>query len=306
MAEPVPPRPHHIYPDLLTQQPPILKRHKQCRNTSEPTDPDDDWMGITDARDRRRRQNRINQRAYRQFNHSNPTTKRRYIIETDSDKGKRKARDTVHDGLTTTSEGILILPTPRDRAIAYAFMQLVEVQHSLNSHRPAMLPSLIRLNAVNAVSKNASHIGIPLEGLCCDDVTSPWSIKTLGPLESTTTSLSCPESLHPTKLQTEIEHHPWVDLLPFPQLRDNMLRAYTGGIIDEDELCFDILGVTCSQGLDDAYLIVWGESHNPTSWEVSVGFLKKWGWLLKGCSELVQSTNRWRQQRGESTLNILI
>ncbi|UZP34288.1 hypothetical protein NXS19_002104 [Fusarium pseudograminearum] len=236
MAEPVPPRPHHIYPDLLTQQPPILKRHQQCRNTSDPTDPDDDWMGITDARDRRRRQNRINQRAYR----------------------KRKARDTVHDGLTTTSEGILILPTPRDRVIAYAFMQLVEVQHSLNSHRPAMLPSLIRLNAVNAVSKNASHIGIPLEGLCCDDVTSPWSIKTLGPLESTTTSLSCPESLHPTKLQTEIEHHPWVDLLPFPRLRDNMLRAYTGGIIDEDELCFDILGVTCSQGLDDAYLIVWG------------------------------------------------
>jgi hypothetical protein len=188
-------------------------------------------------------------------------------------------------------------------------MQLVEMQHSLNSHRPAVLPSLIRLNAVNAVSKNALHIGIPLEGLCCDDVMSPWSIKTFGPLESTATSLvktSVPESLHPTKLQTEVEHHPWVDLLPVPQLRDNMLRAYTSGIIDEDELCIDILGLTSSQGLDDAYLIVWGESHEASSWEVSVGFLKKWGWLLKGCPELVESTNKWRLQRGESTLDIRI
>ncbi|XEU99212.1 hypothetical protein FSHL1_004499 [Fusarium sambucinum] len=289
MAEPMPQQLQQRYPDLLTQQPPILMRRKQCRNLSEPRDPEDDWMGITNSSDRRRRQNRLNQRAYRQ---SNPLT--------------RKARDSIHDDSTTNSEGILILPTPRDRAIAYAFMQLVRVQHSLNSHRPAMLPSLIRLNAVNAVSNNALHIGIPLEGLCCDDVTSPWSIKTFGPLESTTTPLSCPESLYPTKLQIEIEHHPWVDLLPIPQLRDNMLRAYTGGIIDEDELCFDILGVTCSQGLDDAYLIVWGESHNAASWEVSVGFLKKWGWLLKGCPELVESTNRWRQQRGESTLDILI
>jgi hypothetical protein len=281
MAETMPQQPQQRYPGLLTQQPSI---RKQCRNISEPRDPKDDWMGITDSRDRRRRQNRLNQRAYR----------------------KRKARDSIHDDSKTTSEGILILPTPRDRAIAYAFMQLVQVQHSLNSHRPAILPSLIRLNAVNAVSKNAVHIGIPLEGLCCDDVTSPWSIKTFGPLESTITPLSCPESLYPTKLQTEIEHHPWVDLLPIPQLRDNMLRAYTGGIIDEDELCFDILGLTCSQGLDDAFLIVWGEAHDAASWEVSVGFLKKWGWLLKGCPELVESTNRWRQQRGESTLNILI
>lgn len=206
------------------------------------------------------------------------------------------------------SEGVLILPTPRERAVAYAFMQLVQMQHSLKSHRPAVLPSLIRLNAVNAVSNNALHIGIPLEGLCCDDVISPWNNSIFGP-KSADTSLvktSCPESLRPTKLQTEIEHHPWVDLLPIPRLRDNMLRAYTSGGIDEDELCIDLLGLMSSQGLDDAYLIVWGESHAASSWEVSPGFLQKWGWLLKGCPELVESTNRWRQHRGEPILDIRI
>ncbi|KAI1065966.1 hypothetical protein LB507_001150 [Fusarium sp. FIESC RH6] len=257
-------------PDLLTQ-PPIPR----CRQLTELKDPDDDWTGITEARDRRRRQNRLNQRAFR----------------------KRKARDSRYDEL---SDGILIFTTPRERAVAYAFMQLVQMQHSLQSHRPAVLPSLIRLNAVNAVSNNALHIGIPLEGLCCDEVISPWN--TFGPKLLDT----CPESLRPTELQTEIEHHPWVDLLPIPRLRDNMLRAYSSGVIDEDELCIDILGLMSSQGLDDAYLIVWGEAHDARSWEVSEGFLRKWGWLLKGCSELVESTNRWRQQRGETTLKIRI
>ncbi|KAF4451227.1 hypothetical protein F53441_5770 [Fusarium austroafricanum] len=261
---------------------PIPKRVGQLPQLTELRDPDDDWTGITESRDRRRRQNRLNQRAYR----------------------KRKARNEELRDVTPEEyhmNGILMFSSARDRAVAYAFLQLVHMQHSLKNPRPAVLPSLIRLNAVNAVSNNALHIGIPLQGLCCDDLISPWNA--LGP-KPASSALACPESLRPTKLQSEIEHHPWVDLLPIPRLRDNALRGYSSGVFDEDELCIDILGLTCSKGLDDAYLIVWGESHDARSWEVSVGFLKKWGWLLKGCPELVESTNRWRQQRGEPKLNI--
>ncbi|KAF5676633.1 hypothetical protein FHETE_2129 [Fusarium heterosporum] len=268
-------------PALLTQ-PPTPAFH-----SSELQDPNDDWTGITASRDRRRRQNRLNQRAYR----------------------KRKARNEALEHITPEdlhTNGILIFTTARERALAYAFMQLVHMQYSLNNHRPALLPSLIRLNAVNAVSSNALHIGIPLEGLCCDDLISPWNAPGPAPTPGALIRTSCPESLRPTKLQIEIEHHPWVDLLPIPRLRDNMLRGYTSGAIDEDELCIDLLGLTSSQGLEDAYLIVWGEAHDASSWEVSVGFLKKWGWLLKGCPELVESTNRWRQQRGEPKLDIEI
>ncbi|KAM0351615.1 hypothetical protein ACHAPU_002625 [Fusarium lateritium] len=273
-------------PALLTEppSPPSPASHSQ---SPEPQDPHDDWSGITEYRDRRRRQNRLNQRAYR----------------------KRKARNEALEHVTPEAlhtNGILIFTTPRERALAYAFMQLVQLQYSLNNIRPALLPSLIRLNAVNAVSSNALHIGLPLEGLCCDDLISPWNALGPEPAPGALVRTSCPESLRPTKLQTEIEHHPWVDLLPIPQLRDNMLRGYTSGAIDEDELCVDLLGLTSSQGLEDAYLIVWGEAHDASSWEVSVGFLKKWGWLLKGCTELIESTNRWRQQRGEAKLDIQI
>ncbi|KAF5687635.1 hypothetical protein FCIRC_2341 [Fusarium circinatum] len=295
-------------------QPPAPKRLGQLPQLTELKDPDDDWTGITEARDRRRRQNRLNQRAYRQSpSHSPLHTVLCYTVLFIEVKltvaGKRKARNEEYANVTPEeihTNGILILTTARERAVAYAFMQLVHMQHSLKNYRPALLPSLIRLNAVNAVSSNAVHIGIPLQGLCCDDVISPWN--TLGPSSADGTSVksSCPESLRPTKLQIEIEHHPWVDLLPFPRLRDNMLKAYTSDVIDEDELCIDILGLMSSQGLDDAYLIVWGEAHEEMSWEVSVGFLKKWGWLLKGCPKLVESTNHWRQQRGEAKLNIQV
>ncbi|KAM0552598.1 hypothetical protein ACHAPJ_007695 [Fusarium lateritium] len=270
---------------LITPSP---KRLGQFPKLTELRDPEDDWTGITETTDRRRRQNRLNQRAYR----------------------KRKARNEELAHVTPEevyTNGILILPTPRERAVAYAFMQLVQMQHSLKNHRPALLPSLIRLNAINAISNNALHIGIPLKGLCCDDLISPWNA--LGPEPANDTSLikaSCPESLHPTSLQSKIEHHPWVDLLPVPRLRDNMIKGYSSGVFDEDELCVDLLGLTCSRDLDEAFLIVWGESHDARNWEVSVGFLKKWGWLLKGCSELVESTNRWRQQRGESKLDIQV
>jgi hypothetical protein len=39
-------------------------------------------------------------------------------------------------------------------------------------------------------------------------------------------------------------------------------------------------------------------------WEVTEGFLRKWGFLLEGCDELIESTNRWRALRGEERLII--
>ncbi|KAF5022908.1 hypothetical protein F66182_5027 [Fusarium sp. NRRL 66182] len=273
----------------LTRLPPAPRRFGHSPQLKELRDPEDDWTGITSTSDRRRRQNRLNQRAYR---------RRRQLAQNDS-----VTQVVPEEGCLN---GIAILSTPRERAIAHAFMQLAHVQYSLNKHRPALLPSLIRLNAVNAVSNNALHIGIPLEGLCCDDVISPWNRLGPQPASNALAKASCPGTLRPTSLQREVVHHPWVDLLPFPQLRDNIINGYTDGTFDEDILCVDLLGLACSQNLDDSFLIVWGESADPATWEVSVGFLKKWGWLLKGCPELAESTNRWRLQRGEKMLDIQV
>ena len=48
--------------------------------------------------------------------------------------------------------------------------------------------------------------------------------------------------------------------------------------------------------------LVWGEPWRTSSWEMSEGYVEKWGWMLKGCHELLRSTNRYREQRGEDRL----
>lgn len=49
--------------------------------------------------------------------------------------------------------------------------------------------------------------------------------------------------------------------------------------------------------------MVWGEPWCVDGWEFSEGFARKWGsLLLRGCGELVASTNRWRGLRGERAL----
>ncbi|KAF7533141.1 hypothetical protein G7Z17_g13553 [Cylindrodendrum hubeiense] len=240
--------------------------------------PDDDWRGLTKAADRRRLQNRLNQRAYRR-RHAQPVDPTAHRDPWDSD-------------------GYLFTTCPRRRALTYAFMQLVYLQYTLKTPKPVSLPGLIRLNALNALSRNAASLGIPIDGLCRDELISPFNEP-----QGITKWASCPESLRPTSLQLAVEHHPWTDLLPLPRFRDNIIKAVANGTLDEDVLCYELLDVT-GGSQDAALLIVWGDPWDARSWEANVVFFRKWGWLLQGCTELVESTNRWRQNRGEAKLNI--
>ena len=49
-------------------------------------------------------------------------------------------------------------------------------------------------------------------------------------------------------------------------------------------------------------LIIWGEPHDTSSWEVTPGFLAKWPWAMEGCDDLIESSNRWRLMRGEEPM----
>lgn len=75
-----------------------------------------------------------------------------------------------------------------------------------------------------------------------------------------------------------------------------------------DELCDDVCG-----GLYDGFdeceargMLVWGDPWLVGSWEISAGFLEKWGpLLLRGCGEMMRATNRWREGRGEEPLVVV-
>lgn len=142
------------------------------------------------------------------------------------------------------------------------------------------------------------------------------------------TATNLPESLRPTPLQNTLVHATCIDLLPFPKIRDNLIEQE--GRFSWAELLEDLVGNLVSpfcffgpqsqqgskileqkapyHGYEDDFtanrngVIVWGAAHRPESWEVTSGFLQKWGWSLKGCREIIESTNRWRETRGEEPL----
>lgn len=178
---------------------------------------------------------------------------------------------------------------------------MVYENYSRRTPQPTHLFPLIRFNVLDAIICNAAVLGFRLSWLCADELISPFN--QYGPdLPASTPEKSYPHALRPSELQVSMVHHPWSDLLPIPALRDNLLRAIQAGF-DEDYLCADIMRVDENYA-ERACLIVWGSPWDIQGWEASIPFLKKWGWLLNGCSEILVATNYWRERRGERRLRL--
>lgn len=158
------------------------------------------------------------------------------------------------------------------------------------------LINLSRINVLRAAYQNAFVLGMTAEWMCQDDTVSilcadgPHVIRAQG---------NIPPSLLPTALQRETPHHPWLDVFPFPRMRDNLIKA--GDHLDDDELCHDLTAFWDTRS-SNATLLVWGEPWDPQNWEVTEDFAKKWGTFLQGCPELLRSTNSWRVKRGDRPL----
>ena len=97
-------------------------------------------------------------------------------------------------------------------------------------------------------------------------------------------------------------HHPWVDLFPIPNLRDNILRGLESGVIAEEKLCSDMMRTENSEDAV-APVVVWGEAWDVTCWEFSTAFFKEWGWLIQDCPEVLEATNVWRGKRGKPKIS---
>lgn len=135
-----------------------------------------------------------------------------------------------------------------------------------------------------------------------------------------------PPHLQPTALQSSIAHANWIDFIPFPRMRDNLIiyqdqfnhrlfiKDVMGNVL-EDVLFnkygegtgpigrrLEFTGKPSDYASDRRGIIIWGEPHRMESWEVTSGFLQRWGWAVEGCHELMRVTNQWRALRGEGPL----
>lgn len=135
-----------------------------------------------------------------------------------------------------------------------------------------------------------------------------------------------PPDLQPTALQSRQAHATWIDLLPCPRMRDNLITHHDE--FNHWSLVNDVMGNLLDDIMFNKYgegagpkrrngpaghkfdgpashrrgIIIWGEPHQMTSWEITPGFLDRWGWAVAGCDDLMKATNQWRSLRCEKPL----
>ncbi|PWY74497.1 hypothetical protein BO94DRAFT_499935 [Aspergillus sclerotioniger CBS 115572] len=224
----------------------------------------DEWRHIRNAAERRRRQNRLNQRAYRYRQHKRIQPPQNHSSQSEVQRLEK-------------------------------FEMAAYQCYILGQPSPDHLLALTKANICRAFVHNLSLLGLQVDGLCQADVLSPFNH--IGPARPGPRPL--PVSLRPTVMQCRMPHHPWLDFFPYPRARDNLIRRLN--YYDEDEFCLDILGFWNPDAVDNM-LMVWGEPTDPGNWEVTEGFIKKWGWVIQGCPDILHHTNKWRLRRGESVI----
>ena len=165
--------------------------------------------------------------------------------------------------------------------------------------------AIARITTLQAYLANAEALGYLIPELYCKISPSIFhhpKLKTAAEINKfrDTISYRIPLHLRPMHAQIQYAHPPFMDLLPFPSVRERavLFSSFTPPLIDVAELKEDIL----NDGL-----ICWSKSKKGTgqpwdmrSWEAAEWFLKKW-WMLVGGEEddIQEHTKWWRNLRGD-------
>ncbi|ETR99204.1 hypothetical protein M419DRAFT_11305 [Trichoderma reesei RUT C-30] len=291
----------------------------------EKLDEQDDWSGLKDAKERRKRQNRINQRAARRRQRLN------LVQEHESDSKAALPRPSA----PVAAPGQRQKPTYPSHQVYFPLSP---------DHK---LLYVIVLNVSRAIITNYFILCsmTPLAASMCDSRrVFALSDLALAPRNLDGTP-AVPPSFMPTELQQVAPHPGWIDLLPSPQLRDNLILAIEEFNINEEDLLYDLIGdifasIGCvydddsessNSGSEDdkeaaerplgltpeqeytlrtytpsssaeTGILSWSDPWEITGWEFTEKFVTKWGFLLHGCPDVVAAANNWRAMRGEDPL----
>lgn len=189
------------------------------------------------------------------------------------------------------------------------------MQHLMNLRMPDVKQVIfVQQNALfAAVMDNTLAIGVMNgpQAIFNDEAGSPFNkdwMESKGSLQLTdirSKFSGAPRDLQPVDVQITVEHHVYLDVIPFPSFRERALKAiaHDPPLFDEDELCCDI----CS----NEGLIVWGSQGNNQgmdacrpwdmrSWEPKPWFLKKYHFLVGGWEdEMWRAARWWHMMRNE-------
>ncbi|KAF2095702.1 hypothetical protein NA57DRAFT_79414 [Rhizodiscina lignyota] len=186
-------------------------------------------------------------------------------------------------------------------------LQDLNLQSKLPDLRMNNFP-ILQASFFAAIYANARALGFDFEDYLDDDDVSPL-VEGNDPTKLGTSLAryaSIPQALRPVEAQITQEHHPYLDVIPFPEFRARLLSAISVSppLIDEAELCIDLTddGLVCwgscnSDGVRSAARVPW----DARSWEPKPWFLRKY-WFLVGekDGEMWSASRWWSEIRGDS------
>ena len=289
----------HAYPKVKMER---YSREDQDRTRS-PTQPgipiatvmtvNENWRGKNDPAERRRIQNRLNQRAFRQRQRAGESPKQ-YKPRSMSSASQQQDSDDEADSPQSESSSV-----PSSSAEGRATSETSGERSSSSTTNTQSgrvwdeLAQLINRNFMAATVTNAQHIGIDLNALQAGtQLRTPRS-----------TGRQVPATLTPTEAQYQVPHDPIIDTIPHARLRYNIIRAIAGGQMDGADFTRCIRASGSLELLHGSWqrggVVVWSAPEQVGSWELSEPFIRHWAFLLEGCEDLIAATNSWRSRRGE-------
>lgn len=113
-----------------------------------------------------------------------------------------------------------------------------------------------------------------------------------------------PLSRHPTLLQCTVPRKAWIDIIPHPLWRDNLILA--AGQFYENQIWGDTVGglfeVFPGSSCKQKDVVAWSPLGHVSGWEVSEMFWRRSNWSFDGCDNVLGPTNAWTSKRGEEPL----
>ncbi|KAK7420806.1 hypothetical protein QQX98_002610 [Neonectria punicea] len=286
-----------------------------------------------ERKERKRIQNRLNQRARRQRlkaeedatpkNQKHPYRVDRWRLPDPSVSTDTSKSTTDTPGISTVPKASRINASPNKGFAATRSGPSDDIELPLSADH--LLLHLIAHNVCRGLLSNKSLLRL-LATFINVDIHMPVS-KDFTPCRNAVVRPShraIPDCLVPTQLQMNSAHPTWMDMIPFPRIRDNLITRqflfhhmhFLEDLIGDlkyvvprnDELTLPV-SLWDPQNKDDTQadqvtkgLVLWGEPYLKESWEVTACFLAKWAWVAEGCGDIIEISNGWRIIRGEDAL----
>ncbi|KAM3449055.1 hypothetical protein MY3296_007253 [Beauveria thailandica] len=161
-----------------------------------------------------------------------------------------------------------------------------------------LLP-VYELTLLKGLLRIAERLGSP------EDV---WSLTSQSPFTKGggTPAHQLPPTWQPTATQIMMPHHPFLDFLPWPSVRDKVIEIFSlpersrppsaAGPTGLANLAYDI------EDSSEGVRIYGDDPYDPAYWEVGQLFFQRWWFLFD--RDIIATSNRWRRLRGAPPLAI--